>query len=131
MVKIGNISEPKESDICKAFIRRVKILKAWNYFKTDFEILHVANEQQSIRKNLKDIMYLKHLCAMGLYPGASDYMIMYKPGKMASIEFKRNKSSKLSNNQKVFKSRCEDLCIPYLCTYDVDEAVAFMEKLLC
>jgi hypothetical protein len=125
------VKEIKESDLCKSFIRQVKTRQCYNYYGTPFEILHIANEHKATNNRLKDIMYLKHLVAMGLLPGAADYFILYKPGKIASIEFKRNKASKLTENQKKFKARCVDLGIPYLCTYDIDEALDFMKDLLC
>lgn len=125
------VKEAKESDLCKSFIRNVKTLKAYNYYKTDFEIVHVANEHKATGHTVKDIMYLKHLVSMGLYPGAADYFILYKPGRIAAMEFKRNKSSKLTKNQLTFKKRCDDMKIKYICTYDIDEALEFVRGLLC
>jgi len=120
----------KESDLCKLFIRQVKQLKAWNYYKTDFEIVHIPNERISGKNKFLAYNYNNHLCAMGMLPGVADYIILYHPGKTAAIEFKRDKTCKLQTNQQEFKSRCGDLEMPYLCTYSVDEALEFMKELL-
>lgn len=124
------VKEPKESDLCKSFIRQVKTRQAYKYYASEFEILHIANEHKATANRLKDIMYLKHLVAMGLLPGAADYFVLYSPGRIAALEFKRNKSSKLTESQVKFKNLCSTLKIPYMCTYDIDEALDFMKELL-
>lgn len=125
------VKEAKESDLCKAFIRNVKKLKAYNYYKTDFEIVHVANERISTGNKVRDSIYGNHLVSMGLYPGVADYFILYKPGRIAAMEFKRDKTAKLGKNQLTFKKRCDDMEIKYICTYDIDEALEFVRGLLC
>lgn len=125
------LENPKESDICKLFIRNVKNLKAYGYFKTDFEILHIPNEHKQTGNRIRDIQYLKHLSSMGMLSGAPDYLIIYKNARIAAIEFKRNKAgTKLKGNQLAFKKRAESLDIPYLCTYDIGQAIDFITDLL-
>lgn len=117
----------KESDICKKFVRDVEKLKAYGMFKTDFDLIHIANERVHTGNRIRDISYLKHLVAMGMLPGAPDYFVVYKGGRIAAIEFKRDKSGlKLKGNQLVFKERAHALDIPYLCTYDVQEGIDFL-----
>lgn len=121
----------KESDICKLFIRNVKKLRSYNYFKTDFEILHIPNEHKKTTNRVRDISYLKHLVSMGMLAGAPDYLIIYDGAKVAAIEFKRNKAgTRLKGNQLAFKHRANELSIPYLCTYDIEQAVDFLTELL-
>lgn len=123
------MKEPTETDICKSFIRQVRMLEALKQFDREFIIMHVANESRSGNK-LQAIIFTKQLMAMGMLPGAPDYIIIYAPGKVAAIEFKRNKSSKLSENQKEFKRRCDLMGVPYLCTFDKEIAITWMMQLL-
>jgi hypothetical protein len=118
----------KESDLCKLFIRQVKQLKAWNYYKKDFEIIHIPNERITGKDSQN---FTRHLYAMGMLPGVADYLVVYEDGRCAAIEFKRDKSGlKLKGNQLAFKARCNDLSLPYLVTCDVDEALEFLKSLL-
>src|SRR5277367_6445028 len=126
------INDPKESDICKAFVRQVKTLKGWNQFKSDFELVHNSNESpQSWGMNTKQASnYNIHQWAMGKLAGIADYTIYYRlPDedfcRCAVIEFKRyaTKADKLGENQAKFYKRTLDLKIPYLLTADVEEAI--------
>ncbi len=92
---------------------------------------HIANEHKATGNKYRDMGYLRHLKAMGMIAGAADYDIRYEGGRTASIEFKRDATCKLTENQVRYRSRCVALGIPYLCTYDLDEALAFMRELLC
>ncbi len=124
------INAPKESVLCKAFILAVKRLKMYNYYKTDFEIIHIANEVVRCGNPIKDRNYLIHQMNMGMLAGCADYLVIYDGGRVAAIEFKRDKKSKLTRNQENFRDRCLQLGLPYLCTYDIDEALAFVKDLL-
>jgi len=76
--------------------------------------------------------YRRHLVAMGMVVGASDYLVLHKNG-WAAIEFKRDDKAKrngLTERQKAFKEQCEQLEIPYLLTCDPHEAVEFIKSLL-
>lgn len=124
------VKNPKESTLCKAFILSVKRLRMYNYYKTDFEIIHIANEIVRCGNPIKDRNYLIHQMNMGMFAGCADYLMLYEGGKIAALEFKRDKSSKLTKNQKHFQSRCLALDIPYVCTYDIDEALYFVKSVL-
>ncbi len=117
------VIEPKESDICKGFIRQVRFLQQMKQFDFDFELFHVANEQFTTKN------YMRHLITMGLLAGVADYCCIYHPGKVAFIEFKRSESSRLSENQIVFRTLCERLSIPYCLAYDADSAIKFIKSL--
>lgn len=118
-----NSTTIKESAICKQFVQQVKQLQAFKQFKTDFTMLHVPNEQ------LSNPAYIYHLLGLGMLPGAADYLILYEGGRVAAIEFKRDKTCRLSNSQKAFKETCDRLKIPYLCTYKITEAIDFLKYL--
>ncbi len=124
-----------ESQLCEMFIRDVAKLKALGYYKSDFQIKHIPNEKPRTGDMRRDKNYIFKQIRMGMVSGAADYDICYKlPGesycRSASIEFKKNKSCKLTANQKIYRDRCLELGKPYLCTYDIDEALAFMKALL-
>lgn len=120
----------KESDLCKQFVLQVKQRKVWNYYKKRFILMHVPNERVAIKNKALQMGYLRSQYAQGMLAGAPDYIIMYEGGKVAAIEFKRDKRSKLTIDQEHFKSNCSELELPYLCTYNVDEALSFMDGLL-
>ena len=116
----------KESDLCKIFVKGVKERRAWKYYNTDFEIIHIPNERIAVRDKKLQYGYLKSQAAMGMFLGAPDYLII-TPHICAAIEFKRDNTCKLTAGQKHFKSRWMGLGLPYLCTYNVDEAWGFVE----
>ncbi len=138
MIKISeNTYVPvfSESQICEMFIRNVSKLKALGYYKCDFQIKHIPNEKPRTGDKARDKNFIFKQIRMGMVPGAADYDICYKLPhedfcRTASIEFKKDKSNKLKPNQKIYRDRCQELGKPYLCTYDVDEAMAFLKKLL-
>lgn len=138
MIKISeNTYAPSfsESQLCEIFVRNVAKLKALGYYKCDFELKHIPNEKPRSGNKKFDANYIFKQIRMGMVLGAADYDISYKlPGesfcRTASIEFKKNKLCKLSPNQKIYKSRCIELNKPYLCTYDIDEAMEFMKQIL-
>lgn len=106
-------------------------MRAYGFFKSDFMILHIPNEHKQTGSKVRDIAYLKHLVAMGMLPGAADYIVIYEGARVAAIEFKRDKAgTKIKGNQLVFKEHADKLGIPYLCTYDIDLAIEFLTKLL-
>lgn len=57
--------------------------------------------------------------AAGLLPGAPDILI-YLPGKIIPIEVKSEKG-RLSDNQKIFQSKCISLSIPYFVIRSLEE----------
>ncbi len=118
-----------EAKLCKRFMREVWEMQTMNLFPAPFIIIHIANERKSSNNKLMDMLHNKHLKEMGMLKGAPDYVILFRFGKVAAIEFKRDKSSKLSDSQKVFKANCEELIIPYLMTYDKDEAIGWIYEL--
>lgn len=125
---------PTESTLCKQFVNGIFQRRAYSFYDGDFELIHIPNERIGSGNKFNDIMYHKHLKSMGMLPGAPDYVILYSLPmeafcRVAAIEFKRDKSCKLSENQKIFKSRCSDLAIPYLCTWSLDEAYDFVKRL--
>lgn len=120
----------KESDLCKMFYSQVCQLKAYNYFKKPFELIHIPNERISSDNSSKDFMYLRALKQMGLVAGVPDYLILLGGGRFGAIEFKRDSKAKLSKNQEVFKDKLEKLEAPFLCTWKVAEAIDFIYRLL-
>jgi hypothetical protein len=118
-----------ETKLCKKFMAEVWEMQALNQFPAPFVILHIANERKSTGNRIMDMLHNKHLKAMGMMKGAPDYLILFRFGKVAAIEFKRDKTCKLSDSQKEFKVKCEDLLIPYLMTYSKDEAIGWIHEL--
>ena len=126
-MKVRKISKysprPRESQICKQFVKVVKYLQALRQFPKDFEMFHVANESYTTDN------YRFHLYHMGVVSGVADYVILLKGGRVACIEFKRDDKSKLRPEQEKFYNRCSDLSIPYLLTSNIDQAVDFIKSL--
>jgi hypothetical protein len=120
---------PTEAQLCIQFMNQLNQLKQLNYFETPFIIMHVANERKSTGSKLNDMLYNKKLKAMGMLKGAPDYIITYRFGKTAAIEFKRNAKCKPSPAQMAFREEWEDLGAPYLLTYSVEEAIGFIHDL--
>lgn len=113
----------KERELCKVFYEEVQLRKQLNNFNKNFFIFHVANEQKT------NIAYTLMLKSMGLTSGVADYCILYEGGKVAFIEFKRNKKCKLTKSQEAFKNICEALNVPYFMTCDVQDAIKFLNRL--
>ena len=114
---------PKESDICKQFINEYKRLCLYNYFSCRTKVIKIANESLSTRN------FINHLIAMGMCPGAADYLVIFQGNRIAFIEFKRTPKEKLRENQLAFKADVEDLDIPYLMTHDIHRAFQFIKEL--
>ncbi len=116
-------TQPKESHLCKQFVKIVRQLQSFNQFRIDFEMTHISNE------SIGNDGWRIHQWQMGLLAGVSDYVIFYEGGRVACIEFKRTEKEKQSDRQIWFQARCEKMQIPYLLTYDPQEAVEFIRKL--
>lgn len=116
------LPSPKESDICKAFCKQVKQMQSLRAFKRDFILIHVPNESFTTKG------YRYHLASLGVYKGVADYLILYNGGWVA-IEFKRSKRESQSIHQKAFEIRCNEMNIPYLLTFSIEEAIDFLLKL--
>lgn len=65
--------------------------------------------------------------AMGLRAGVSDLIIMAPGGKGYGLEVKTS-TGVLSDKQKEFRAKCEELGWPYAVARSVDEAVAIVKK---
>jgi hypothetical protein len=113
----------KEKELCKAFYRQYQSLRLYNQFKNNALVFHIANEQNCSKA------YTLQLKRMGLLPGVADYCILLKGCRVAFLEFKRDKKSKQSINQRNFELECYDLSIPYLLTHDVDKALSWIQAL--
>ncbi|GEM_PF-5911582 len=124
-----NVYLDTEAKLCKRFMRELSDLYACNFFSTPFIIMHIANERKATNNKFMDMLFNKHLKEMGMLKGAPDYIVLFRFGKVACIEFKRDKKSKLSESQKVFKDKCEELTIPYLMTYEITEAIGWIHEL--
>jgi hypothetical protein len=120
---------PTESQLCVQFMKQLRELQQLNYFETPFIIMHIANERKSTGNSHLDMLYNKRLKTIGMVKGAPDYIITYRFGKTAAIEFKRNAKCKLSPAQLTFKQEWEDLGAPYLLTWKIDEAIGFIHDL--
>lgn len=114
----------KEKNICKVFYSYISNIQKMNGFKSDFMLFHIPNEQNN------NMLYTIELKRMGLVSGVPDYCILLPNGKVSFIEFKRNKSSKLTASQLAFKVRCETLSIPYFVCYTVDEGYNALQSVL-
>lgn len=112
-----------EKSICKEFYNQVRLRQLYNEFKCEFFIFHIANEQ------FNNVGYTKSLMAMGLRSGVFDYCVIAK-GKVGFIEFKRDSKHKLSPKQVEFKDYLDSLGIPYLVTWDSDEAIEWLKSFL-
>lgn len=113
-----------EKSICKEFYNQVRLRQLYNEFKCEFFIFHIANEQYN------SIAYTKSLMTMGLRAGVFDYCIISEGGKVGFIEFKRDSKHKLSPKQVEFKDQLDSLNIPYLVTWDSDEAIEWVKSFL-
>jgi hypothetical protein len=112
-----------EADICQEFYAQYEELSLLGQFKSDPLVFHVPNERRTSQQ------YGAKLKRMGVVSGVGDYCVVYEGGRVAFIEFKRNAKCKLSIAQEHFKNSCEDLKVPYLLTYRVDEAIDFLKSL--
>lgn len=120
---ISNNQKRLERDICVSFYSLVSYLKRSNFFKKDFIIFHIPNEQYT------KITFTIMLKKMGLLKGAPDYCCVYDNG-VAFIEFKRNQKCKLTESQKAFQKQCQDLNIRYEVVYTENQAINFLENVL-
>lgn len=114
----------KEKDICKLFVSKFEMLRCYNQFSKKVYLYHVSNEQYN------NMLYTMSLKQMGLKAGVADYCLLIEGGKCAYIEFKRNAKSKVSEAQKNFSQICNDLKIPYLLTWDADEAINWIKEII-
>lgn len=114
----------KERDLCELFYKEIELKRRLNVFNKKMFIFHVANEQKT------HITYTMMLKRLGLTPGVADYCVLYEGGNVAFIEFKRNEKCKLTQAQESFKNICFELNIPYLVTFNIQEAINFLNKLL-
>lgn len=114
--------QPLEKDICKVFMQRFEVMNAYKQFNKNMFIFHIANEQYNNR------LYTISLMKMGLKPGVADYCLLMEGGKVAFLEFKRNKSLKISSNQEIFRDVCLKLDIPYGLFYEVDSAIDWIKS---
>lgn len=115
----------KEKVICRLFYTSASMLNEYNQFPHKYIILKIPNER--ITKD-KYPGYINSLKAQGMIKGAPDYVITWNKG-CAFIEFKKDKKAKQSESQIAFSEMCKELGIPYLLTYDVDEAIDFLKAL--
>lgn len=115
--------QPKESDICKQFVNVFKTLQFYKKFPPDMRVHHIPNEC------LSGPAYIRHLLAMGMTKGIADYLVEYDGNRHAWIEFKRNSTSKQTIAQKLFEEDCLNRRVPFLLTYDQEEALEFLRKL--
>jgi hypothetical protein len=118
-----------EAKLCKKFVQEIEQMQALSLFPAPFILIHIANERKSTGNKLMDMLHNKHLKAMGMLTGAPDYLILFRFGKSAAIEFKRDPKCKLSPAQKDFQNSCETLFIPHLVTYSIQEAIGFIHDL--
>ncbi len=118
-----DIFKPTEHDHCKQFFSEVMFLLNHRQLKP-FIIYHNANER-IVDKKKGFVGYFLRLKAIGMRSGVADYVLTSKD-KSIYIEFKRDKSCKLSREQMKFRDECDMLDIPYLCTYEVEKAIAFV-----
>jgi len=114
---------PTESQLCKQFVKIVRLMKGYKQFPKAFVLIHVANESISTDR------YRLHQSQMGLLAGVADYLVLYEGGRVAAIEFKRDNKSKQTKSQLDFQQTCTDLYIPYLLTYQIDQAIEFIKSL--
>jgi hypothetical protein len=83
--------------------------------------IHIPNEGK------RSYNIARQLLSMGMLTGCADYLILLYGGRVIAIEFKRDKTCKLTDAQKAFRDQCLRMKIPYLCTYQVDEALEFVK----
>lgn len=129
MLRTIKITKPKEKDICKEFVKLFEFLNFHKQFKNQdgtpkpMFMFHIANEQHTTKA------YTLSLKAMGLKAGVADYCFLLPGGRVAFIEFKRDKRCYLSAAQKEFSLICETLNIPYMVAYSVDDAISWIRQL--
>jgi hypothetical protein len=114
--------KPKESILCKQFVMQFKYEQAYKQLPDDMLLIHIPNE------NISSPSYRIHLKTMGLMAGVLDYMVLYTGG-IAFIEFKRDKTCKLTKHQQKFILMLKALNIQYLVTCCIEEAITFLKKL--
>lgn len=118
--------KPKEGELCTQFYKQVLILQAYNQIPNNIKIFHIANE------SLSSAAYTKKLLGMGMMPGIADYGVNIKDprgGRIAYLEFKRDKSCKQTQSQKEFQAHCEEFYIPYVVKYTVEDAIEWLKSL--
>lgn len=134
----------KESDLCKIFIAQIQGLENYGQFKRPFILKHNANEQKPIKNRSKKVafgrrnwtkdeieaaIYSKHLKRMGLLPGAPDYDLEVEEGCVA-IEFKTDRTSTQSDDQKAYQAKCDSINKLYYLTWNPMEAVEFTKTVI-
>lgn len=117
------LKAPLEKNICKAFVKLFYILHNTGEFKNAM-LIHIPNEQYN------NVSYTQQLIALGLMPGAADYLVLGPYGRSFFIEFKREEKSNLSPKQRLFKEKVEMLDFFYLKTCSVEEAIDHIRNFL-
>lgn len=112
-----------ESKMCEVFYQHYLQLRNVRYFENRAFVFHVANERKT------SYVTGARLKKMGVVAGVPDYCILLKGGLVAFIEFKRDAKCKLSKSQLYFRDLCDTLEIPYLLTWNIDEAIGFIKSL--
>lgn len=88
-----------------------------------FVWLHVANEIS----NNKSFTFGALLRAQGKFPGITDFIFL-GPKTCGALELKMPKG-KLSENQVLFQSWCNDKMVAHKVAYSVDESIEWIERL--
>lgn len=97
--------EPKEYDICDAFIKAIKILTELNQLAPDAYYLHIPNGQRSGSYKSRLIAGGRDK-AMGASPGAGDYLFR-RPGYPVLWLEAKTKSGTQTPAQKAFQAKVE------------------------
>jgi hypothetical protein len=121
---------PPEKRLCQSLKEYVVLLQSTGNLppKEELRVVHIANEQRSTGNKGRDAAYVASLKRIGMLPGMADYIVFYKGGTVRFIEMKASKSSPQSAAQKQFEQDFTGMGFPYLLTWDIDEAVAFIRK---
>jgi len=82
-------------------------------------ILHIPNEGANNA----------HLTKLGLYPGASDNLIIDPNGRAYFVELKM-KNKKQSPNQKDFEAHCKQTGVPYYLADNIEDAISIGESIV-
>lgn len=89
---------------------------------TPIAFFHVPNESK------RTITYARRMEAIGLIPGAPDFVISSK-NKTIFLELKAHgKKNNLSENQKAFKYWADDIGIPYYVATSEEEVSSIIEN---
>jgi hypothetical protein len=75
----------------------------------------------------RNIIEAKNLKRLGVMAGVADLVVHWSFGKTGYLEVKPP-NGKLSKNQKIFKSRCEELGLPYRRIDSVDQVCTIFKE---